>query len=78
MGGHFGFDKIETSDDSVIDTESFDHYLHHKYFEVTYGSGLVPFDHWFGTWHDGTPAADAAMQARRRRRSVPRPLRQPS
>jgi sterol desaturase/sphingolipid hydroxylase (fatty acid hydroxylase superfamily) len=68
VGGHFGFDRVETSDNSAIATESYDHYLHHKYFEVNYGSGLVPFDRWLGTWHDGTPEADTAMQDRRRRR----------
>ncbi len=68
VGGHFGFDKIETTENAVVDAESYDHYLHHKHFEVNYGSGLVPFDHWFGTWHDGTAEADMAMQARRRRR----------
>lgn len=67
IGGHLGFDRIETGRDRAIDTESYDHYLHHKLFEVNYGSGLVPFDRWFGTWHDGTVEADARMQARRRR-----------
>jgi len=68
IGGHFGFDKIETGKAGAIDTESYDHYLHHKYFEVNYASGLVPFDRWFGTWHDGTPEGDALMRARRKRR----------
>ena len=71
IGGHFGFDKVETGDDQAIDTESYDHYLHHEYFEVNYASGLVPFDRWFDTWHDGTPEADTRMQARRRRRRAP-------
>jgi sterol desaturase/sphingolipid hydroxylase (fatty acid hydroxylase superfamily) len=35
---------------------------------VNYADGLIPFDKWFGTWHDGTPEGDAQMQARRRAR----------
>lgn len=62
--GHIGFDKIETGADTAIDSHAFAHYLHHKYFEVNYADGGVPLDRWFGTWHDGTKASDAAMQAR--------------
>ena len=40
------------------------HYLHHKYFEVNYGDGLIPLDRWFGTFHDGSDAGDALMKAR--------------
>lgn len=68
LGGHFGFDKVETGDDQAINTDSYDHYLHHKYFVVNYASGLVPFDRIFGTWHDGTPEAQAKMLARRKER----------
>jgi sterol desaturase/sphingolipid hydroxylase (fatty acid hydroxylase superfamily) len=64
--GHVGFDKIETRDDSAIDTHAFTHYLHHKYFEVNYADGTIPIDKWFGTWHDGTPAGDALMKERYR------------
>lgn len=62
--GHVGFDKIETGDDKGIDTHAYAHYLHHKYFEVNYADGLIPFDKWFGTWHDGTKDGEAAMNAR--------------
>jgi sterol desaturase/sphingolipid hydroxylase (fatty acid hydroxylase superfamily) len=62
--GHIGFDKIETAEESGFDTHAYTHYLHHKYFEVNYGDGLVPFDKLLGTWHDGTPEAEALMEAR--------------
>ena len=62
--GHVGFDKVVTSGDSGIDTHAFVHYLHHKYFEVNYGDGAIPLDKWFGTWHDGTKAGQALMDAR--------------
>jgi sterol desaturase/sphingolipid hydroxylase (fatty acid hydroxylase superfamily) len=68
--GHVGFDKIEVTEGKAIDSHSFAHYLHHKYFEVNYGDGLLPFDKWFGTWHDGTKAGDAQMQARYEKRKA--------
>lgn len=62
--GHIGFDKIETGREGALDTHAFIHYLHHKYFEVNYGDGLIPFDKWFGTFHDGSKQGDALMEAR--------------
>ena len=40
------------------------HYLHHKYFEVTYSDGAIPFDRWFGSFRDGSPEEYAAMKRR--------------
>ena len=69
--GHIGFHRIELGEDRALDTHAYAHYLHHRYFEVNYGDGLVPMDKWFGTWHDGTPEADRLMEARRARRKKP-------
>ena len=66
--GHIGFDKIVTGDKSAMDTHAYAHYLHHKYFEVNYADGGIPFDRWFGTWHDGSPDSDAKMEARLKKR----------
>ncbi|RFB80714.1 sterol desaturase family protein [Methylovirgula sp. 4M-Z18] len=68
--GHIGFDKIEFGGEAALDSHAYTHYLHHKYFEVNYGDGLVPFDKLFGTWHDGTAEGDAHMQARYERRKA--------
>jgi sterol desaturase/sphingolipid hydroxylase (fatty acid hydroxylase superfamily) len=62
--GHVGFDKIEVGADRALDSHAYAHYLHHKYFEVNYGDGLIPLDRWFGTWHDGSRDGDAQMAAR--------------
>jgi len=62
--GHVGFDKIEVGSDSGVDTHAYAHYLHHKYFEVNYADGTTALDKLFGTWHDGSKAAQAAMEAR--------------
>jgi len=65
VNGHIGFDKLELTENSAIDSHAYLHYLHHKHFEVNYGGdGLIPLDKWFGTWHDGTKEAQARMDAR--------------
>ena len=66
--GHAGFEHIEAGP-IPIDTGGYSHYLHHKYFEVNYADGVLPLDKWFGTFHDGSAGADAAMRRRRLRRS---------
>ncbi len=66
--GHVGFDKVEVGKEGHVDSHSYAHYLHHKYFEVNYGDALIPLDRWFGTWHDGSPEGEARMQDRLRKR----------
>jgi sterol desaturase/sphingolipid hydroxylase (fatty acid hydroxylase superfamily) len=68
--GHIGFDKIEVGGAAAFDSHAYAHYLHHKYFEVNYGDGLVPLDRMFGTWHDGTADGEARMNARFERRQA--------
>lgn len=65
---HTGFEKIFVGKRLALDNNSYFHYLHHKYFECNYGGGLVPFDWLFGTAHDGSDDAHAAMQERLRAR----------
>ena len=52
----------------TLDTESYFHYLHHKYVKVNYGSPLLPVDKWFDTFHDGSEDALLAMMTRARNR----------
>ena len=62
--GHTGFDRMQTGENSSVDISYYAHYLHHKYFEVNYADGMVPLDKWFGSFHDGSPEAHAAMKSR--------------
>jgi sterol desaturase/sphingolipid hydroxylase (fatty acid hydroxylase superfamily) len=62
--GHIGFDKIEITENAAFDSHAYIHCLHHKHFEVNYGDGLIPFDKWFGTFHDGSREGEARMRAR--------------
>ncbi len=69
VNGHIGFDKLELTENTALDSHAYAHYLHHKYFEVNYGGdGLIPLDKWFGYWHDGTKAADERMKERFRKK----------
>jgi len=60
-----GFDKVKVSDGAWLNADHYQHYLHHKYFEVNYADGLVPFDRLFGAFHDGAEEANAALKQRR-------------
>ncbi len=62
--GHTGFDRMQTGAESSVDISYYAHYLHHKHFEVNYADGMVPLDKWFGSFHDGSPEAHAAMRSR--------------
>ena len=56
--GHGGFDELVVKEGvTVTSAASYYHSLHHRYFECNYGEMGMPFDHWFGTSHDGTPEA---------------------
>jgi sterol desaturase/sphingolipid hydroxylase (fatty acid hydroxylase superfamily) len=69
INGHIGFEKIELGGERCLASHAYLHHLHHKHFEVNYGGdGLIPLDHWFGTWHDGSKACELRMQARYERK----------
>lgn len=68
--GHSGFEKVEVGETRSFDTGCLNHYLHHKYFEVNYADGAIPLDRWFGSFHDGSPEAHAAMKQRLAARNV--------
>jgi sterol desaturase/sphingolipid hydroxylase (fatty acid hydroxylase superfamily) len=62
--GHVGFERIVLSDEIAVDTHCYEHYLHHKFFECNYAGGTIPFDKWFGTFHDGSKEAEIRMNRR--------------
>jgi sterol desaturase/sphingolipid hydroxylase (fatty acid hydroxylase superfamily) len=47
---------------------NFHHQMHHRYFECNYGTLEIPWDKWFGTFHDGTADAKQRMLARLKER----------
>ena len=62
--GHTGFDALLVKNKRRLAIGHFHHQLHHRYFECNYGSVDLPWDKFFGTFHDGTPAARAEMKKR--------------
>jgi sterol desaturase/sphingolipid hydroxylase (fatty acid hydroxylase superfamily) len=62
--GHAGFEKVVIAEQASIDTHSYEHYLHHKFFECNYADGVIPLDKWFGTFHDGSSEAEERMNRR--------------
>ncbi|MBT3274782.1 MAG: sterol desaturase family protein [Spirochaetales bacterium] len=71
--GHSGFYRyiVKDNEDSAkqrnIKADAYFHYIHHRFFTVNFGNEAVPLDKWFGSFHDGTPEAHAAMMERRKR-----------
>ena len=63
--GHVGFEAVIVNGKYNLAGASYFHQLHHRYFECNYGEPDMPFDHWFGTSHDGSDEAHEEMRAKR-------------
>lgn len=61
---HPRFQGVVVGKEARMNTSYFAHYLHRRYFEVNYSDGMAPLDKWFGSSHDCTLEADAAMKNR--------------
>ncbi|MEP4194526.1 MAG: sterol desaturase family protein [Aliishimia sp.] len=61
---HTGFEGVWRTGRKRLHLGNFHHQMHHRYFECNYGTLEVPWDKFFGTFHDGTDAAKAQMKAR--------------
>lgn len=64
---HTGFEGLFVRNKKRLSLGTFHHQMHHRYFECNYGSLELPWDRWFGSWHDGTPEAHEIMKERRKR-----------
>ncbi len=64
---HTGFEGLLVKDKNRLALGTFHHQMHHRYFECNYGNLEVPWDKWFGSFHDGTDEAHQRMKERRRR-----------
>ncbi|MEO1107866.1 MAG: sterol desaturase family protein [Pseudomonadota bacterium] len=63
---HSGFQGLVIKDKNRLALGTFHHQMHHRYFECNYGSLEIPWDKWFGSFHDGTVEANERMQERRK------------
>ncbi|MGI9464583.1 MAG: sterol desaturase family protein, partial [Aestuariivirgaceae bacterium] len=64
---HTGFEGLLIKDKNRLALGNFFHQLHHRYFECNYGNAEMPWDKWFGSFHNGTPGASEHIRERRRR-----------
>lgn len=64
---HSGFEGLVIKDRNRLALGTFHHQMHHRYFECNYGSLEIPWDLFFGSFHDGTPESKQAMKERRKR-----------
>ncbi|MFY0693246.1 MAG: sterol desaturase family protein [Paracoccaceae bacterium] len=63
---HSGFDKLVVADKERARMGVFFHQLHHRYFECNYGTVEMPWDRWFGSFHDGSEQATTETRARKK------------
>ena len=63
---HTGYEDLLIRDKRRLALGTFYHQLHHRYYECNYGNQEMPWDRWFGTFHDGTDEGRAATKARKR------------
>ena len=45
----------------------FFHQLHHRYFECNYGTVEMPWDKWFGSFHDGSDQGTQETRERKKK-----------
>ena len=66
---HTGFESLWFLSRKRMALGTFHHQIHHRYFEVNYGSLDVPWDKLFGSFHDGTEGGKAKMKERLKTRT---------
>ena len=69
---HSGFDKLYVKQKERAQIGDFFHQLHHKYFECNYGTVEMPWDKWFGSFHDGSDADTVKTRARKKQMYLPK------
>ena len=62
---HSGFEFVGPRDGVRAKAGDFFHQLHHRYFECNYGTVEMPWDRWFGSFHDGSEKATVETRARK-------------
>ena len=64
---HTGYEDLLIKDKRRLALGTVYHQLHHRYYECNYGNQEMPWDRWFGTYHDGTAEATEATRAHKKR-----------
>ncbi|SLN57667.1 Fatty acid hydroxylase superfamily protein [Roseovarius litorisediminis] len=64
---HTGYEDLLIRDKRRLALGTFYHQLHHRYYECNYGNQEMPWDRWFGTFHDGSDEGTSETRARKKR-----------
>ena len=64
---HTGYEDLLVRDKRRLALGTFYHQLHHRYYECNYGNQEMPWDRWFGTFHDGSEEGTRTTRARKKR-----------
>ena len=64
---HTGYEAMLIKDKKHLALGTFHHQMHHRYFDCNYGNLEMPWDKWFGSFHDGTEESHDAFKQRRRK-----------
>lgn len=62
---HTGYEDLLVRDKRRLALGTFYHQLHHRFFECNYGNQEMPWDRWFGTFHDGSDDATRRIRERK-------------
>jgi lathosterol oxidase len=63
---HTGYEDLLIKDKRKLALGTFYHQLHHRYYECNYGNQEMPWDRWFGTFHDGSEASTKKTRSRKK------------
>ena len=63
---HTGYEDLLIKDKRKLALGTFYHQLHHRYFECNYGNQEMPWDRWFGTFHDGSEKCTSETRDRKK------------
>ncbi len=63
---HAGYENLLIRDKRRLALGTFYHQLHHRYYECNYGNEEMPWDRWFGTFHDGSDLATEETRTRKK------------
>ena len=66
VASHSGFEKLFVANKERMKLGDFFHQLHHRYYECNYGTVEMPWDRWFGTFHDGSDEQTVITRSRKK------------
>jgi len=64
---HTGYEDLLIKDKRRLALGTFYHQLHLRYYECNYGNQEMPWDRWFGTFHDGSEEATRTTRDRKKK-----------